>query len=201
MQRNERQTTILNSVIAIIAEQGIGAVTHRATDAAAQLPPGSTTYYFPKKLDLLRATATHLAFRLERDCDRLQIGFAELAARQGLNAAIDFVARYLVTSLDESKPLHTARIELALAASRSTELLEVKEQLLAAGRRPIEFFVHLIADGKREVPLDICVGLIDGIALMHITGQNSQVSAEQTAAVLRWLVLNLGSASSGTLEP
>lgn len=107
----------------------------------------------------------------------------------GWISAVDFVAQQLVASLDDARPLQIARIELALAAARSVELADVGARLSVAGRRPIEFFVNLIADGSHDVPLDICVGLLDGIALMYVTGQGPQPSANQAAAVLKALVL------------
>ena len=114
-QKPDRRATILDAVIELLAQKGMSGVTHRATDAAAGLPQGSTTYYFPKKTVLLRAAAGHLAHRLEEDCGALQINFAEVVARQGVDAAIDYVAQELTASADETRHLLLARIELTLA--------------------------------------------------------------------------------------
>jgi TetR/AcrR family transcriptional regulator, regulator of biofilm formation and stress response len=184
----ERRSAILEAVIVLLAEKGVAGVTHRAADAAARLPQGSTTYYFPKKAELLRAAALHLAAELEKDCDTLQVAFADVVARQGLDAAIDYVARQLVASLDQAKNLQLARIELTLAAARSDDLPDVASRLSAAGRRPIEFFISLISGGHSDTPIEACVGLIDGIALMHVTGQGSLPTADQVATVLRTIV-------------
>ena len=184
----ERRTIILDAVIMLLAKAGVAGVTHRAADAAAGLPPGSSTYYFPKKADLLRSTALHLAAELEKDCDELQIAFADVVAKQGLTSAIEYVSRQLVASLEQAKYLQLARIELTLAAARSDELPGVAKRLSVAGRRPIEFFISLICDGQRETPIEECVGLIDGIALNYVTGQGLQPTADQVATVLRSIV-------------
>lgn len=187
-QSKERRSSILDAVITLLAEHGVGGVTHRAADAAAGLRPGSTTYYFPKKAGLLHAAAMQLAAELEKDCDQLQITFADVVAKQGLASAIDYVARQLVASLEQAKHLQLARIELTMAAARTDELPGVASRLAVAARRPIEFFISLIYDGQREAPIDACVGLIDGIALMYVTGQGPQPTADQVATVIRSLV-------------
>lgn len=189
-QRKNRRTAILNAVIKLLAEKGIAGVTHRATDAAAELPQGSTTYYFPKKIELIRAAAAQLALELEKDCDDLQIAFAGVAAKQGLEAAIDQAAQGLIASADQGKQLLLARLELTMAAARNDDLSDIGERLSAAGRRPIEFFVGLISGGNSDVPIETCVGIIDGIAMMYAAGQGPQPTTKQVAAVIRSLVRN-----------
>ncbi|WP_460944211.1 TetR/AcrR family transcriptional regulator [Okibacterium endophyticum] len=44
---------IANTAIEIIDSQGVRALTHRRVDAAAGLPPGTTSYYAPTRKDLL----------------------------------------------------------------------------------------------------------------------------------------------------
>jgi hypothetical protein len=57
--------------------------------------------------------------------------------------------------------------------------------LTAAARRPIEFFLKLISDGRADVPIETCAGLIDGITLMYATGQGPKPTTDQIAAVFR----------------
>ncbi|MFC3053776.1 TetR/AcrR family transcriptional regulator [Kordiimonas pumila] len=186
--KQDRRSVILDTVILLLAEKGLAGITHRATDAAAGLPQGSTSYYFPKKSDLLRAAALHLALELEKDCDRLQVGFAGVVAKDGLDKAINYVAGELIDTIDEAKHLMLARIELTLAAARDEELSDIGERLLVAGKRPIEFFISLISGGKNDVPIDTYVGMIDGITLMYANGQNSQPAKDQVAVVIRSLI-------------
>lgn len=185
--RTDRRSAILDAVVDLLAAEGLAGVTHRAADAAAGLPPGSSTYYFPKKAELVRAAAAHLAAELEKDCDDLRIAFADVTARRGLEAAIDEAARGLVASAARGRRLLLARIELAMAAARHPDLADMGPRLAAAARRPIEFFVGLVSARAGGVPMDTYVGLIDGIALMHATGQGPEPTADQVAAVLRAL--------------
>ena len=42
----ERRTQILDAAVDILADIGVGGVTHRQVDARAGLPPGTTSNYF-----------------------------------------------------------------------------------------------------------------------------------------------------------
>jgi len=180
-----RRESILNAVIDLLAERGLEGVTHRAVDEVAGLPQGSTTYYFPKKTELLSAAAEHLAGLLEKDCDELQVGFADKAAREGMDAAVAYVADELVNYTDASRHLFLARMELTMASARREDLAGTGEHLTAAARRPIEFFLKLISDGRADVPIETCAALIDGISLMYATGQGPKPTTDQVASVFR----------------
>ncbi|WP_028466999.1 TetR/AcrR family transcriptional regulator [Nisaea denitrificans] len=185
MQKPARRDAILNGVIDLLASKGLEGVTHRAVDEVAGLPQGSSSYYFPKKASLLVAASQHLAELLAKDCDELQVGFAEIAAKDGMDAAVRYVAEEVVSYADNSRNLFLARIELTMASARREDLADVGAQLTAAARRPIEFFLRLISDGRADVPIETCAGLIDGIGLMHATGQGPKPTTEQVAAVFR----------------
>jgi TetR/AcrR family transcriptional regulator, regulator of biofilm formation and stress response len=185
MDKGERRETILNGVIELLALRGMEGVTHRAVDEVAGLPQGSTSYYYPKKAALLVAAAQQLAGLLAKDCDELQVGFAQRAATQGMDSAVAYVARELVSYADDAKHLFLARVELTMASARRADLAGIGGQLTAAARRPIEFFLRLISQGQSEVPIETCAGLIDGITLMYATGQGPKPTAEQVAAVFR----------------
>ena len=184
-KKTERRDSILTGVVTLLADKGLEGVTHRAVDDVAGLPQGSTSYYFPKKAALLSAAAEHLAELLEKDCDELQVGFAEQAAENGLDAAVAFVAEEMVSYTDASRHLFLARLELTMAAARREDLKGVGDQLNAAARRPIAFFLRLIADGREDVPIETCAGLIDGISLMYATGQGPKPTTDQVASVFR----------------
>jgi len=185
MGKATRREIILNGVIELLAIRGLEGVTHRAVDEIAGLPQGSTTYYFPKKASLLVGASEHLVTLLEKECDALQVGFAERAAKQGMDAAVAYVAEELVTYAEDARHLFLARMELTLASTRREELAGVGERLTTAARRPIAFFLRLISDRKDDVPIETCAGLIDGITLMHATGQGPKPTTDQVAAVFR----------------
>ncbi|WP_018687541.1 TetR/AcrR family transcriptional regulator [Ahrensia kielensis] len=185
MNKAARRETMLNGAISLLASKGLEGMTHRAVDEISSLPQGSTSYYFSKKTDLLIAAADHLAKLLEKDCDELQVGFADKVAQNGMDAAVAYVADELASYADSSRHLFLARMELTLAAARRDDLSGVGDKLTAAARRPIAFFLKLVSDGKDDVPIETCAGLIDGIALMYATGQGPKPSTEQVSAIFR----------------
>ncbi|MEM5585316.1 MULTISPECIES: TetR family transcriptional regulator [unclassified Roseibium] len=180
-----RRDSILDGVIDLLAERGLEGVTHRAVDMAAGLPQGSTSYYYPKKAALLAAAAHHLAVLLEKDCDDLQVGFADKVAKEGMDAAVAYVAEQMVDYTDASRHLFLARMELTMAAARREDLAGVGDTLTAAARRPIAFFLKLISEDGKEAPIETCAGLIDGISLMYATGQGPKPTTDQVASVFR----------------
>ena len=183
--KQARRAIILDTVIKLLASRGLEGVTHRAVDEMAGLPQGSSSYYFPKKAQLLVEASRHLAALLEKDCEELQVGFAEVTARQGVDAAVEYVATEVVSYTDTARELFLARMELTLAASRREELADVGERLTTAARRPIEFFLQLISEGRKEMPIETCAALIDGISLMYATGQGPKPTTDQIASVFR----------------
>lgn len=185
MVNPERRTAILDAVIELLASRGLEGVTHRAVDEVAGLPPGSSSYYFPKKAALLIAGSEHLAALLGKDCEALQVSFAEIAATDGMDAAVRHVADELVSYADESRTLFLARMELTMAAARREDLADVGALLTAAAQRPIRFFLQLISEGRQDVPIETCAGLIDGIGLMYATGQGPKPTIDQMEAVFR----------------
>ena len=49
----DRRTTLLDAALELVGTQGMRGLTHRAVDAAADLPPGSTSNYFRTRAALL----------------------------------------------------------------------------------------------------------------------------------------------------
>lgn len=182
-KKTDRKQAILDGVIELLATRGLEGVTHRAVDQVAGLPQGSTTYYFPRKATLLVTAADHLAALLAKDCDDLQVGFAERVAKQGMGEAVAYVGEELVSYADSARTLLLARLELTLASTRREELAGVGDQLTAAARKPIEFFFKLISKGRSDAHIQTSAALIDGIALMYVTGQAPKPTANQIEAV------------------
>jgi AcrR family transcriptional regulator len=188
MTASDRKTIILNAVIKLLAEKGLDGVTHRAVDAAAELPLGTTSYHFSRKTLLLVAAADHLAVLLGKDCDELQVGFADHVARQGMDSAIAYVGDELVSYVDSARHLFLARMELTLASARRQDLAGIGDCLTAAARRPIIFFLTLISVGHTDRPIDSCAGLIDAITLMYVTGQGPKPTTDQIKAVFQSII-------------
>lgn len=114
----ERQDAIADAAIHLVAIRGVRGLTHRAVDAAAGLPPGSTSYYLRTRHALLTACLERLLALDERAILRTS---PEVPALEVLVAAVTGIAR--------ERPQSTiARYELSLEATRRPELRALRDQ-------------------------------------------------------------------------
>jgi DNA-binding transcriptional regulator YbjK len=117
----DRRSLILDGALRVIAEQGMRALTHRAVDAAAGLPAGSTSYYFRSRAALV---AGCVAWLLQLDLEQ-DLPAAEAAVAGG-GDVVDALAGVLVeigvrmATVERHRTL--ARYELGLAGSRDADL-------------------------------------------------------------------------------
>lgn len=115
-----RRGEILEAALALIAEQGFAAVTHRRVAARAGVPLGSTTYYFDSRDHLLRD-----AFR--RFLSRLSTELGEAADALKREPSVERLLDFLV-DLTEAEIHDVAVIvveyELVLFAARDGSLAD-----------------------------------------------------------------------------
>ncbi len=120
-----RRAEILDGALAVLAGHGMRGLTHRAVDAAAGLPAGSTSYYFRSRSALVAGCVERL---LERDLEQ-DVPEAE-AAVPGTPAA--------GSGDDPSGALAEAltAIGVRMATTERTRTLARYELSLAAVREP-----------------------------------------------------------------
>ncbi len=113
----DRRTEILDGALAVLAEQGMRGLTHRAVDAAAGLPVGSTSYYFRSRSALVGGCVARL---LELDL-AVEVPLVRAAPLDldGLAEALTGVGVAMVTA---QRHRTMARYELSLAAVRDPDL-------------------------------------------------------------------------------
>jgi DNA-binding transcriptional regulator YbjK len=117
----DRRSGILDGALQVIADHGMRALTHRAVDAAAGLPAGSTSYYFRSRAALVAGCVERL---LQLDVEQ-DVPAAE-AAVAGAGDVVDALAGVLVelgvrmATVERHRTL--ARYELGLAGSRDAGL-------------------------------------------------------------------------------
>lgn len=127
---------ILDSAIRVVAAGGMRGLTHRAVDAEAGLPQGSTSGYLRTRLALVTALSEYLAAGLiehvEEIAGQQQAGESDTAL---VEHALDLFAGWL----DQPEVL-IARAELAQVAARQPEVAEA----LAPARRRVEEVVRQV---------------------------------------------------------
>jgi DNA-binding transcriptional regulator YbjK len=120
-----RRTEILDGALHVLAEHGMRGLTHRAVDAAAGIPQGSTSYYFRSRSALVGGCVERL----------LELDFAiegPIFSAVGLDvrALVDVLVDVAVSLVTTQRHRTVARYELNLAAMRDPQL---RATLMRAG--------------------------------------------------------------------
>lgn len=111
-----RRAAILDATLTIIARDGIGRTSHRAIAQEADVPLGSTTYYFPSLRSLIEEA---LELCTTRMVEQLEAWSARLRDTSDLATDIaDLAYEYYID--DRERAL--IEYELYLAAARTPEL-------------------------------------------------------------------------------
>jgi len=159
----DRRTAILDGALEVLAEQGMRGLTHRAVDAAAGLPPGSTSYYFRSRAALVTGCVQRL---VERDLteDVATVDAAVPGAGPDLPAvlagALTAVGVRMAT-VERQRTL--ARYELSLAAVRDAAL---RAELVAGGdtiRRRGTALLARAGVTEPETAAEELAALLDGL--------------------------------------
>lgn len=152
-----RRTLIADTVIAVLATSGARGLTHRAIDAAAGLPAGSTSYYFRTREALLRAAAVRLA-----DLDLAAA--AERPPPRTRDALLHALAGMVRAQSGEFRDRTVARYQLSLEAGRYPQ---VQAALAATAERFTAAAAELLGqlgarDPRRDARAVIaaCAGLV-----------------------------------------
>lgn len=111
-----RRRRILEAACALIAEIGVGPLTHRAVAARAGVPVGATTYYFATLDDLVTDAIAHAA-----DLAAAEIGAWERAIADADDVAAT-LARLTADYLADHRPWSVIEHELYVSAAHRPEL-------------------------------------------------------------------------------
>ena len=121
MARNDdRRRALGDAGLAILAREGARGLTHRAVDAEARVPAGTTSNYCRTRADLVALLVARIGERLAPDA-AVQ---AELAARVPDRERFAAHIREIVTRLTGSRDITLALLELRLEAARRPEVAE-----------------------------------------------------------------------------
>lgn len=121
MVRNDaRRTELADAAISVVADEGMRGLTHRAVDARAGAPTGTTSNYFRSRDALVDAVVTRIGERLTPDPET----HAELGARPpGVDLFADYL-RDIVRRLLDNRTVTLALYTLRLEAARNPAVAE-----------------------------------------------------------------------------
>lgn len=169
-----RRERLIEVALAVIAERGVAATSHRDIARAADVPLGSMTYHFASLEEILAEAFTRHADTVARVFEERMRAAADRAA--ATEAVIEHICADL---LGDAHDL-VLTLELYGAAARRPALREVTQAWMGRSRRALE--LHFDPETARELD-----ALIEGL-MLHSALSTDPMTAEQVRhAVLRLL--------------
>jgi AcrR family transcriptional regulator len=146
-----RREELLDAAITVLGERGIHALTHRAVDAAAELPAGSTSNHFRTRDALLDAVVERFAARERANWEDLA---ARLAPTNPQELALALTA-FAHEATGAHRTLTLCRYATLVQAGIQPAL---RAQLLATGGRVNAYFLNWLrtagsTDPGRDAPI------------------------------------------------
>ncbi|MCB8956912.1 MAG: TetR/AcrR family transcriptional regulator [Nocardioides sp.] len=160
MTQTPRRRQLLDAAQAVIADEGLKGLTHRAVDRRAGLPEGSCSAYLRTRQALQAALAAHVAEQLVADVDRLADQLRDLGETDGVDATLDLFSRWL-----EQRDLLVARLELTMAATRDPGLAHVLAHHRARLLEIVEGIMTATGKEHGAARAETLVASYDGILL------------------------------------
>lgn len=181
VRNDERRAELADAGIRVLARDGARGLSHRAVDAAATAPPGTTSNYFRTRAALLDALVTRIGERLAPD-PAVQEAFRGRAPDRELFR--DYI-RDIVARLGTERDVTLALFELRLEAARRPDVAAVLGGWLRAGLDgDVAFNLSAgLPGGRAEIVL--LHYAIDGLLLDRLTTSiDPETAAEEAADLL-----------------
>lgn len=170
----DRRTLIADTAIDLVAAAGLRGLTHRAVDAAAELPAGSTSYYFRTRTALIGACYARLA---ELDLgDVGDLGGEEAPPPPPGPAPVDretaaaALAGLLHRWLTVGRARQLARFELSLEAARNPELEADFHRAGQGARARAAGILAALGARRPEEAAELLVAWTDGLLYDRLAG-------------------------------
>jgi DNA-binding transcriptional regulator YbjK len=159
-----RQRVLLTAAVRVLARSGMRGLTHRAVDAEAGLPQGSSSAYMRTRVALLTRLTEYVTAQYARDIADLTVRIEEHHGQDSTYAVQETTAMMRSWLLEPEMLL--ARVELSIEGSRQPEIAEIMQTEL----RELEDIVDHVMSSKghehSRARATTLIAAIDGV-LMH----------------------------------
>ena len=183
-----RRRALTDGALRVLAASGMHGFSHRAVDAAADLPAGTAANYFGSRDALLGAAAERVLELHEEDMAAAHGLLTGPVDREGL---IGLLAMSLEMSVKLHRERYLAVYELTLEATRRPALRETFETIReAAVQYSYEQHQMLGLTTSRE-DVATLVALFGGALFGLITGQAGEADAATCGALARTMVAGI----------
>ena len=176
----DRRDAIADAAIHLVATRGLRGLTHRAVDAEAGLPPGSTSYYLRTRNALLTACVNRM---LTRDVSGMPAGTQA--------EPVELLVGMTVGLAQDRPDDLVARYELSLEASRQPEL----RKAINEGGRELRAMLAQLLEGLGVPDASAAAwpvaAMMDGLLYDRVAGAGATLSPEAFEAAVRRSVMAL----------
>ena len=181
----QRRTQILDAAIDIVADDGLGALTHRRLDERASLPAGTTSNYFRTRLSLLQATAARTAELHWQYVELLKSVIGLPLDRERLAALL---TRMVFEPNEQSRRRTIARFELFIEGTRRAELQPFLNDLQAAAMASAALMLGAAGLSATAEQTGELARLLNGLAFSTLTISPQRPGAADPAGVIHRLL-------------
>ncbi len=172
-RENERRLLLLDCTLRLIAAGGTDAVSHRAVAELAGVSPGSTTYWFASRQEMLREALEHFALvEMETLRERLAGVLGKRLSRKRL---VDEFAAHLVAQLGEMRWRTVAQYALMQEAAREPELESVCREWTAAWERALAEVFTSLGVSSPALEARMFLAMLDGLLMGELATPSEDV--------------------------
>jgi DNA-binding transcriptional regulator YbjK len=161
-----RRALLLQTALRLIGEQGIAAVNHRSVAKAADVPLGSTTYWFGSRHEMLTEALREFV-RVENETLEFRLsGIAE----EGMptDQLVDAFAAHLASQLGEDRWRTVAQYTLMQEAIRDPELEAICREWSEAWTRALTPLFDRLGAADPELESGAFLALLDGLLINQL---------------------------------
>jgi len=178
-----RRDHLADAAIEILAREGARGLTHRAVDAEAGEPPGTTSRYFRTRDALLRGAVARMRALHFADLGRAPKGRIEGAAIAGHLAGMAYEA------ITVNRTRHLAMLELFLESVRRPEL---REEMVATRSAQIQLMRDIHAAAGIDLTEQRAAMLVSAITgVIHVALTTPEAIGMRSPADVRGVVRTL----------
>lgn len=175
-----RQEALLDAAIAILGSQGVRQLTHRAVDAAARVPAGSTSNYFKTRDALVRAVVDRFAAR-ERAAWETIAALLRPQTSEELAAAL---AAFVRRATGPDRVMTIARYGIFVEAALHPELQQQLAETARAVREWAARWLRALGSPDPDGDCRLILNQLDGIMLHQLAFPDPTFDPDRETAVL-----------------
>jgi DNA-binding transcriptional regulator YbjK len=174
-----RRERLIEATIDLVAREGTDAVTHRRVAELAQVPLGSTTYYFASREEML---VEALKVFGHQEITAIRAWFAELLRHKPSSRRyVDELIEFLAPQVTDDRWRTVAQYALLCEAARRPELQAVAREWNEAWRAAVEELFRALRLPDPEFGARMLLAMLDGLLL----GQLAAPEPNFVSAILK----------------